>query len=891
MLPAGHASRQRGTTEATYANLVSLRDQELRFQVHDCPDYYQLKVSVFNDDKKTDLIGETWVDLRDIVVSGGGQSDQWHTLNCKGKYAGDIRVEITYYDSRPKPEKVPAPKPKQPTDNEPFVRDPLNRRPLPSNPVTGQTPSPAIPEHIQTPPRPQPAPPVQSYVPNRSPLQSVEYNRLPAPPIHRELNHQLPAPPGGGFATPSRMDQHHPPAGHQDSFPASPEDSSFSSPDFGHSAYERHDAGSGYDDGPPPFNLPEIDGRERQMPLDDDRPPPPPAHRSRHNSATPQEPQFRNGFSTSPQKDTAPMRHDVLRSEAHRHSAQASYPGRPTYKPFDSSPASIPAASQSTPEHHQPSPPRHHSYDSAYDAHGRPRQPSFTDSPESPDQMMPRGLRTHGSRMNLYDNGGADYGQAPSPAPLNLAGRGAAPLQSFNQSPASPLHRQLDSSEYGSSPPPAPPSRGVRSTSPGPTWSQYSGSNVDDSHAVVPVSAYATLPPVPSSLVPGVDPGLALELSSRIREDRKQHERHHERRHTAQPVMTPSRGRKMIEGPSSYGQSSSPPNYGGTPQHSYDRSPVSYSGGAPLMTSHARAVSPAPFSSSPNQHHTIKRKSISPAPPADGRRLSGIPFGPDSFDILNPSLVSTSSKDSRADSYADTGGKIITHDGKEIDPSDHLPMDTWAPEPEPKKPSPGGVPNNGRRALRVAGLPASSSMVNLGQSYVSPDTDSSPAPLSTGRNRLQKKANRASAQDAGALMPLSLPHQSDNFVQPARMQRASTWDLRDENLGSYSARGAPPIPAKIPIGGQGQQHRERGGSMGTMMSGALPAPGQERGGGGYSHGGGSWGSRSGPGTGGYSGHHAHGGGGGTGGMALTLEEEMSLIDIGSGRARRHQVRY
>lgn len=72
------------------------RDQELRFTVHESPDYYQLKVSIFNDDKKTDLIGETWVDLKNVVIPGGGQSDQWHPLQYKGKYAGEVRIEMTY---------------------------------------------------------------------------------------------------------------------------------------------------------------------------------------------------------------------------------------------------------------------------------------------------------------------------------------------------------------------------------------------------------------------------------------------------------------------------------------------------------------------------------------------------------------------------------------------------------------------------------------------------------------------------------------------------------------------------------------------------------------------------------------------------------------------------
>ncbi|KHJ35241.1 putative c2 domain containing protein [Erysiphe necator] len=76
-------------------------DQELRYKVHDSPDYYHLKVSVFNDDKKTNLIGETKIDLRDIIFLRGGQNDSWHNLLCKGKYAGEIRAKITYCDIHP----------------------------------------------------------------------------------------------------------------------------------------------------------------------------------------------------------------------------------------------------------------------------------------------------------------------------------------------------------------------------------------------------------------------------------------------------------------------------------------------------------------------------------------------------------------------------------------------------------------------------------------------------------------------------------------------------------------------------------------------------------------------------------------------------------------------
>lgn len=121
----------------------------MRFTVHDSPDYYQLKVSVFNDDKKTDLIGETWIDLKDVLVPGGGQSDVWHNLNYRGKYAGEVRMEITYYDSRPKQEK---PKTREGTPANADVasresasgprvqKERVKRRPLPSDPISGIAP-------------------------------------------------------------------------------------------------------------------------------------------------------------------------------------------------------------------------------------------------------------------------------------------------------------------------------------------------------------------------------------------------------------------------------------------------------------------------------------------------------------------------------------------------------------------------------------------------------------------------------------------------------------------------------------------------------------------------------------------------------------------------------
>ncbi|KAI8235623.1 Ingression protein fic1 [Colletotrichum sp. SAR 10_86] len=228
---------------------------------------------------------------------------------------------------------------------------------------------------------------------------------------------------------------------------------------------------------------------------------------------------------------------------------------------------------------------------------------------------------------------------------------------------------------------------------------------------------------------------------------------------------------------------------------------------------------------SPNPSHTIKRKSVSPAPPPDHRRLSGVPFGPDSYDALNPTLSATGSDISRPD----PDEKIITHDGREIDPSDHLPMDTWAPEPEPKGPK----------------TPATASVSPV--SYDSDRYSTPPAPNAGARNRLQKKTQRMSAlpstSPAGSspLAPISSHNYQDHGSDftPPRMSRASTWDYPSENhapqYGSSPGgmRGGPPIPAKIPL---------------PIMSGANNASESE------------W----------------------------ALMQEMSRIDIGAGRSRRHR---
>ncbi|SPN97455.1 uncharacterized protein DNG_00969 [Cephalotrichum gorgonifer] len=993
-------------------------DQELRFDVHDSPDYYQLKLSVFHDDKKTDLIGESWIDLKDIVVPGGNQKDLWHNLSCRGKYAGEIRIELTYYDSRPKP----AAKPKQveaAAEPTPKARVPVvKRRPLPSGPVPGPAPAaapapaPAVDDlhpkeavhpaagAAPEPLRPQPKGPV-AYVPTQSPLQAVEYG-APAPQRqqHQPDNYvptsQPPPPTAPAYTAPLPVQHETPPRTLQrqpeQQYSPSPrqiEDRNYT-PQFPAQHYDPHDTRSQYSSAPEHYQpqLPPIDDHGFQLPPDDERPPPPPVHRSRTNSS--HELMARGVFDTTPQKGTPPpMRYDVLRNEAHRNSISGQT--RPVYRSFDSG--------SNSPHHpggdfYDAPSSRHNSYDAAYDPHDPQHrmQPTVEDEPDSPTQTRSRGYRTSDVHARMsYQPHGMAFDENPTPAPLNLSGRGSAasgqyslpqppspqpsPLEenryaltgstvssasgerqiaAYRPPPPPPAHRSntmdhtgdfhpptqpspsmehangyqehspplpgqsngyrehspsvsaasqgyayrghspsvsaTHSNSYRENSPSAAPSELSRGYSPNPPFEPSELGDTDMSTALVPRQAYHgsrhysntseldetessgpstyTLPQVPPSLVPGVDPALAREVSERIYEERRQ-----ERRQRALSMATPPRGRGWSDAPGrDYNNGGGSPAPYTPPQQQQQQqgygagSMVSY--GTP--TGAARAISKSPHVSpipsprhSPNPNHTIKRKSVSPAPPpSETRASSSVPFGPDSYDSLNPAFSASQSDATKPDPNA----KIITYDGREVDPSDHLPMESWAPEPEPKDKnqqgsgdgergrgysSPRGAqpPSAGRRQLRIAGRPQS--MAGPVSSY-NPEDPRTP-PGSAARNRLQKKSNRMSALPSSGspggspLAPIS-PHSYNadaSGFTPPRPSRASTWDYPSENhapqYGSSpggSMRGGPPHPPKIPI---------------PVMSGALVATGGQ--------------------------------GGGPEDWALM--EEMSRIDIGAGRSRRH----
>jgi hypothetical protein len=866
------------------------RDQELRYTVHDSPDYYQLKVSVFNDDKRTDLIGETWVDLKEVVVPGGGQNDLWHTLNCKGKYAGEIRIEITYYDTRPKQEKPEKTKqagtngvddgeggslrgPRQP-------KTAVKRRPLPSDPVTGapaplpdhvqtpprgyppsptavpdyaqtpprgyQTPPSAIPDHLQTPPRGYQSP---SFIPNQSPLQSFEYSTPLAPFSQLRGYDSTPPLNGYGVGATTATSGAQPISDRYEIYdPTVRNDfTQANGMDRYNDEQESIDPHDQYNS-QVPYELPHPEDFG-PPPSPGGPPPPPPAHRSRNGSThvSPATAMTSHGSHGFPQDSESSNLYETPTHDAYRHSMPA-YSHSNSYQAYTPDGDNEQFRRSVNANYHQ-SPPRHHSYDSDSNNSYGAMQPTVEDAPPSPGGRHYTGHREGGSRVSQYDD--RRYDQVPSPAPLNLSGRGSS-ASGRNSASTAPSHQYSNSSMgYTSNNSQLSYRSQTESISSRTSYNsmpqqEQMPRRLSGDQSAGP-SGYG-LPPVPATLVAGMDPVIAQEISDRIYDEKRasynQNGGNSARgRYQNSPQYQPNRTHPHL-----YHEAASTPFVPAAA--TYDECQSRFST-ATVPIIKPRAISPDP--------HAPIRKSVSPSPGAsdDKRRLSGIPFGPDSYNALNPSLsnsISTPSLSAAYDPEVDPDAKIITHDGREIDPSDHIPESNYAPLLEKKgpkyasqlpdrnyRPPPSQtVSATGRGPLKQAGRPQS--MAASTPIYMSSGPGDPPPP--TGRNRLQKKVNRMSAQPAPNSSPLApiTPYQ-DNSYTPRSLPRGNTGDFTtNENYaptnygsspGYRGTSGPPPIPAKVPMGMNG------------------PPPPQP-----------------------------------SGADAWALLEEMKSIDLGSGRARR-----
>ncbi|KAJ5372407.1 C2 calcium/lipid-binding domain CaLB [Penicillium concentricum] len=227
----------------------------------------------------------------------------------------------------------------------------------------------------------------------------------------------------------------------------------------------------------------------------------------------------------------------------------------------------------------------------------------------------------------------------------------------------------------------------------------------------------------------------------------------------------------------------------------------------------------------------VTRKSVSPRPSSsDVREGSSIPFSPDSYISLNPNASHPPSRDpspaydspsqardavirGKTEPHRDMDHPIIGDDGREIDPSDHLPTDTWAPEPERKNRKPEVI-------IRFKHSPRPTSRGN-----------DSPSSRSTGPPRVGFRAEtttypsdrpikytptHVNASPGSMVRTSPRPdyarERPDSYVQPRGYSTPTSAERPRSSRGSvspspgsrtplYDYSPGPPIPNKVPISG------------------------------------------------------------------------------------------
>ncbi|KAJ9603919.1 hypothetical protein H2200_011441 [Cladophialophora chaetospira] len=706
-------------------------DQELRFTVHESPDYYKLKCSVFNDDKKTDLIGEAWLDLHDIIVPGGGQSDEWRQLNFKGKYAGDIRIELTYYDTRPKPETAVETK-RQRDKTHPSVNDTtggaagprqlgpreIRRRPLPAGPGGHSSPGPGVSvselwasedqyetsvDHGYSNSNPPPRPPKQKYIPETPDDVGYELNPRFGPDSYEP---QYDSGPLYHQRQPSN-DFHHT---YEPSIAPYPE------PDvFAEDPYQRRPLPTQPRQPQPLPGLAHSSFSAPQSPYDPvdnhSYPSSPPLQLTpQATPPTAASPQHWNGrASTSPIKYTAYRDSPLRQSVSHTDVPQSMLGfSDPRFDELDEPPPPPPAhrgqisrAPMVTPQFEEPQ--RHPSSEASAPApfrgsHGQP-------TPRTPDK----------------------YSLIEEKSPLQKLEHDYDPFQKTPPPVREPQRRLPASEPSGKSPSPDHDRYPLFPT-------ERRKSSTNDLHQHRPRSS-------------------ADETVS--------HEQF--QKHNSMADWHQESPRDDFRRSTGY----APPQRAQT----FDNFDL-------YDDRHVRRSDPIvvrPRAISPNPNHSIPRKSITPTPttPDDQKHMSSNPYGPDSYDFLNPGTSPTvgdgayksseslqeAARQKEVDKLRDQG-PIIGNDGRVIDPSDHLPSDTWAPEPERKQRKPehvikirtreearmhrgGGTSPASARPHSIAVSPyQSSTHASASSSYQ--NSPAAAAPISPqiespgGRNRLKK---------------------------------------------------------------------------------------------------------------------------------------------------------
>ena len=808
--------------------LILYRDQEMRFTVHDSPDYYQLKVSVFNDDRKTEIIGETWVSLDKIIVLGGGQNDLWHQLNCKGRYAGEIRIELTYYDTRPKETKTEDRR-QSSTVNE--MQDPqregsiglsgprqpkqVKRRPLPADPT--------MPDSSRSPTQPYTPPPSHQYLPDsqqQSPshVQSVvrespkpvdsQYTRMDPRGAQPDLYRHGQAPSADGIVASHSPEHQH--------------------PEYG----KRTDkAGDGYVN--MNGHIPENNNYANQStPL--------PAHYSNEQSYRDGNgPDVSNPSGWSPEHGySRPIDHDG--SDAYTtHAKPGTYEISPSKIPSlpqhlsmpnvrlpHSSPISEQSRSRSSLpaiDSYEQQSPRHYSPVERPGAPIGPPEGIEDDGPPPPPAHRSSPLQSPPNSQGQVH--AESYSPLAGPPPLNIRN----PRNSISASPLSQVQTNTHHTDFQpfSSPSPVrsfPQSAPLRSSFN--SYGQPHQRRSPEHISVSPRRDYGHM--TPPSLVPGYNSRIAGEES-----ERSMHENQSNFRQNSEPIP------QYLAFATHNTLNRAHP----TPRHDVSAQPRLVDNSQDRRPHRASAPAIPQREVSPDPRMPV-RKSVSPQPEqaSSERRSSAVPFGPDSYDAFNPSLSDVASINSVGPKYntpeqsreahyerereAKLGeGPIIGSDGRVIDPSDHLPTETWAPEPEAKAPkkkpeftvrfrrSPAGAqpmpPSATRRT--PTDMPARPNPM-ITPAYAR-SSDPTISPTAGARARLQKGSRVAVAQPVSSP---AVPTLNTSIQTPASRPNHSDYPFQGHGNYVYGnsptyARGSPggappPVPGKVPLSaGVGQE--------------------------------------------------------------------------------------
>ncbi|KAJ9663335.1 hypothetical protein H2198_000852 [Neophaeococcomyces mojaviensis] len=688
-------------------------DQELRFIVHDSPDYYKLKVSVFNDDKKTDLIGEAWIDLTDVVKLGGGQADLWQQLTFKGKYAGEVRTELTFYDTREKPQEKRRTKEKQqitPTNSSSDISLPaqrslgpreIMRRPLPVSPAAAAAAAAAS-------PTPQSVPQAEPLAPQRPPKEPSEEQPQVHAPVARRLR--------GASASP-----------HPEPTQEQPYD-------------ERHgQTGATYQD---------QHYQQPQQQYTHSLPPELPQQPQQY----PPGQQYQEYQPDSRDFDGAYLKTgyelDVYQPESHM--VPSPYPdSRENWQ--DHRPQSVHMHSEPvTPQHSspfaRPTPPSVNS-DSQLQRYHPHQGPDFEGAYASGYRDSP--LRQSMSHHDIQPYPAEHAVAAP---PLPPKHRDTPPRKQRNEYPPSAYTPQpLRVAPKRSSVSERSPLQLIEDDYDGRVQDEWESQQTLQRHSMYEAlqpqqheiseqqlqlygrrQTYDTQPYLPGSqqYPPQSQPQVQRPTPQRRRNS-------YEIRHPS--FGQQSLGEQMLEEPQSMMLIESRPS-------GFDQSRQPTVQDAP--------PSPGP---SPDLQPALARKAVGDQP----KRLSALPFGPDCYDVLNPAqspvtnentIFQTPAQAKEAQRMREVEkirdlGPIIGNDGREIDPSDHLPSDTWAPEPERKNKKPEHVIHirSKNDTNKPRGARASPIVIRHNHSASSPITPAltnSPAvqtPVSAGgRNKLQK---------------------------------------------------------------------------------------------------------------------------------------------------------